>query len=156
MRRNALVRLVCVGLAVAALPAAARAQLPHVGTATSTTTSMVVTPEGLLHFETSLVGEGTVLGRFTGTAVYDVNPLTGVFTGTLTKGNAAGSLTEAFIGQFNATFTGSAGHLWITGGTGRFKGAGGGGVFVGEVTSATTVDLDYLGVLLLGSGGPRR
>ena len=155
MRPSALVRLVCAGLAVVALPAAARADLPYIGSLTSTATSITITPEGLIHYDVVLTGTVKDLGPFTGSAYYDVNPVTGAFTGAAFKTFAVGTLTEALSGQFNATFTASIGVFAFGGGTGRVRGAGGGGLFVGEVTSPVAIEVDFVGVLTLGSGGGR-
>jgi hypothetical protein len=159
MRLSMLVRLVCAGLVAAALPAAGRAaDLPYIGSLTSTTTSVTITPEGFIHYEATLAGSVASLGSFTGTAYYDVNPATGAYAGGAFKKFAAGTLSEVLVGQFNATFTGSVGQFWFVGGTGRLRGAGGGGLLVSEVTSAVTIDVDFVGVLQLssGGGGPRR
>lgn len=151
MHPSALVRLASAALlGLIAAPAARAFDLPYVGTLTSTATAVTPVSPTAVRLDTTLAGRGTALGSFTGTAAYDVDLATGIFTGTLTKATPAGDVREAFVGQFNADFTESVGLFWITGGTGKFKKAGGGGLFHGEVTSAATVDILYLGVLSAG------
>ena len=94
--------------------------------------------------ETVVDGRGTVIGKLTGYASYDVNLLDGSFVGVLTKVAANGDeIHESFIGQFNADFTESFGVFWINGGTGRFRHAEGVGLFHGEVTSPATIDIAF-------------
>jgi hypothetical protein len=150
MRLSAL----CCGalLVLAALPAQSRAE--HIrqfdGDLTSTATSTVVTSQGYLHIKGTVVGYGTVIGNITGSFDYYVNPADGTFAGTLTKiGPSGDEVHELFAGQFNTDFTASKGAFLIVGGTGQFKHASGLGVFTGQATSASTIDIDYEGLILL-------
>ena len=139
--------------ALAAAPAAARADhdRPFNGTLTSTVTASSVTADGLLHFEGTVAGKATVIGRLTGTFSYDLDPATGAFAGTLTKVAANGDeIHETFTGQYNADFTGSTGEFQIVDGTGRFDGVTGGGPFTGRVTSPATVVIRFTGKISQG------
>ena len=150
MRLITPIRLLVAMLALGGVssPALADAPRPYKGNLKSTTLTVTPTPEGLLLFETAVSGRGTMMGKFTGTASYFVNPLDGSFTGVLTKVAANGDkIHESFVGQFNADFTESSGEFWIDGGTGRFQGADGGGLFTGKVTGPTTIEIKYAGTI---------
>src|SRR5947209_12911287 len=130
MRFRTPLRLLAALVAVAALPgfAAADHDRPFKGALTTTATvGPILTDEGL-YFEGTVAGQATVLGKITGSFAYYLDPYTGVFIGTITKVAANGDTVQEFVyGQYNATFTGSAGYTVITGGTGRFDGVTGGG-----------------------------
>src|SRR5262245_14287919 len=134
MRRRPLIFFLC---SLAAVSSTARADHPatYRGQFDFTTVGVpTITGNGLL-VRGTLAGNETLLGRFTGEVGYLVNPVTYAFEGTLTKTAANGDrLDETVTGQL--TPAGSFGAFTITGGTGRFRSATGGGTFVGVWTDA--------------------
>jgi hypothetical protein len=144
----------CAALvAVAAVPglAAPDHDRPFKGSLTSTVTAGPIPTEFGAYFEGTVAGQATVIGKFTGTFAYYLNPSTGEFAGVITKVAANGDeIHETFSGQYNAGFTGSTGQTVFTGGTGRFAGVTGGTSFTGTVTSDTTAVLDFTGTISQG------
>jgi hypothetical protein len=133
-------------LVLSALPVTSRADdkdQPYNGVFTLTITGENPQPSGAVKITGNLKGQATFLGPFQGTVEYFVNP-DGTFTGTATKVATNGDrLYESLEGTLTAT--GSVGSFWLTGGTGHFKDARGGGVFLSTWTGTTTADVTFEG-----------
>jgi hypothetical protein len=133
-------------LVLSALPVTSRADdkdQPYKGVFTFTITSENPLPTGTVMITGNLKGQATFLGPFQGTVEYLVNP-DGTFTGTATKVATNGDqLYETLEGTLTAT--GSVGSFWLTGGTGLFKDARGGGVFLSTWTGKTTAVVTFEG-----------
>ena len=102
------------------------------------------------HIDATVAGFGTVIGNFTGTVTYDVNLLDGTFIGIARKTSAnGGTLYEVVLGQLSPDFSTSQGVGIPYGGTGRFRKAHGFAFFETQFTSATTGELQFLGLISL-------
>ena len=143
-RLSALTLLVLTALSA---PSRADQDTPYEGTFNLTITSVNTLPTGVEKIAGNLKGQATFLGPFEGTVEYLVNP-DGTFTGTATKGlqdrtRGQARLHESLEGTLTAT--GSGGSFWLTGGTGHFKDARGGGVFLSTWTGKTTAVVTFEG-----------
>ncbi|MEZ4868659.1 MAG: hypothetical protein R3C14_45440 [Caldilineaceae bacterium] len=129
-----IVILTLFGLAV---PAAASQQVPFTATGTAVATSTTKLPGGLTQIDGNLTGTATHLGNVTGT-VTRIQSKKGNFTTTvvLVGANGKDSVFLAISGSFESSSGScvltSTGTYSVTGGTGAFANATGGGTIITE------------------------
>ena len=144
--------LALVGLAA---PAAADDQVSYSATEFVVITGMTRLPGGVQQFDTSLSGNATHLGTYTGTGSSLLDKKGNfTFTGCSTSSNGKDSVCF-FISGLNQTTHGSCvssstGTYTVTGGTGAFANATGSGTITSQTdacTSTITVTTVYEGTI---------
>ena len=139
MRRCVTFLCACAVVALATLPSIARVdpQKPYKGRFDFAITDVTPLSNTEIQIQASVDGYETHLGHFTGDVTYNVDLVTGSFSGAITKVAANGDvLFDELNGQFAPDFSSSTGTFVIVGGTGRFLDATGGGAFASTFLDA--------------------
>jgi len=131
--------MVVVAFCSLAMPAAADDQMPFTATGTAVITGVTHLPGGLTQLDGIVSGNATHLGSFTG-PISRIQDHQGNFGSTVVfvGANGTDSVFLTLDGQFDRTKGGecvlvSTGTFTVTGGTGAFANATGGGVIATEI-----------------------